>query len=177
MVAALTWGKKGLEDRRPQMERVGQRAQALKDGFVQSIDRDTEAFNRVLAARRLPAASDDERAAREAAIDRANLEAIEVPLEVLARAVDALEAALAVAQGGLPSAVSDAGVAGACALAAAEGAALNVRVNLVEFDPAPQAVEYAARVDNHLGRARTLAGQVRAAVDEALAEPKDNKQK
>ena len=83
------------------------------------------------------------------------------------------------AQRGLPGAVSDAGVAGACALAAAEGAALNVRINLAELGPAPHAAEYGAQMDARLAEARALAAQVRAAVDEALSTPKtpDRKKK
>ncbi len=124
MVASLTWSKKGMQDARPQMKEIGDTAQELKAWFVDAIDRDTDAFNDVLAAMRLPKKSDEEIAAREAAMEAANQHAAEVPLQVLRNAVACMEPARIAAAHGNPASVTDAGVAGACALAAAEGAAL-----------------------------------------------------
>jgi glutamate formiminotransferase/formiminotetrahydrofolate cyclodeaminase len=168
MVAALTWGKKGMEDRQPEMREIGRSAQALKDWFVLAVDADTEAFNAVLAARRLPKGTDEEQAARDEAIERANQEATRVPLRVLERSVEAMELALRIASRGLPASVSDAGVAGACALAAAEGAALNVRINLPSIGDAGVRDEIAGRQAERLERARALANEVREAMDAAL---------
>ena len=130
MVASLTFSKVGMEETKPAMEAAGSDAQALKDWFLAAVDRDTDVFNAVLAAIRLPRKTDDDRAAREAAMAAANLEATLVPLSVLERCVEALELALVTALDGNPNSVSDAGVAAACAVAAAEGASLNVRINL-----------------------------------------------
>jgi glutamate formiminotransferase/formiminotetrahydrofolate cyclodeaminase len=168
MVAALTWSKKGLADRRPRMQELGRAAQELKDWFVEAVDRDTEAFNAILAARRLPKKSDDEQAARLAAIERANQEATEVPLSVLERSVQSLELALGVAREGLPASASDAGVAGACALAAAEGAALNVRINVPSIAEEEVSRRFVSRQEELLARARHLTDQVRSAVDDVL---------
>jgi glutamate formiminotransferase/formiminotetrahydrofolate cyclodeaminase len=171
MVAALTWAKKGMESSRPAMRELGVRAQALKDWYVEAVDRDTAAFEAVLAARRLPSKTDDERAARAEAIERANQGATRVPLEVLERATAALELALEAARGGLAASVSDAGVAGACALACAEGAALNVRVNLPSITDEAAAARFAREQAELLGRARELAQRVRETVDRVLDEP------
>ncbi len=130
MVAALTWSKKGFEDRRPSMEALGVEAQALKDRFLELVDRDTEAFEAVLAAARLPRKTEEEAALRAAAMEAANVRAAEVPLEVLEGTVRALELAGIAAREGNPNSASDAGVAAAVARAAAEGAAMNVRINL-----------------------------------------------
>ena len=135
-----------------------------------SVDRDTEAFNEILAARRMSKKTDDEKAARLAALEKANQEATQVPLSVVERSVEAMELALGVAREGLPASVSDAGVAGACALAAAEGAALNVRINLPSITDADAARRIADGMDALLRRARELGEQVRTAVDEALRE-------
>jgi glutamate formiminotransferase/formiminotetrahydrofolate cyclodeaminase len=170
MVAALTWTKKGLEDRKPKMKDLGNRAQALKDWFVESVDRDTAAFNAILAARRLPKKTEEEQATRVGALERANQEATRVPLNVLERSVEALELALGVAREGLEASASDAGVAGACALAAAEGAALNVRINLPSITDAGVAHQFAGSQEDLLRRARDLAEQVRSAVDGVLSE-------
>jgi glutamate formiminotransferase/formiminotetrahydrofolate cyclodeaminase len=168
MVAALTWQKKGMERVRPAMLDAGTSGQALKDWFMAAVDRDTDAFNAVLAARRLPKGSDGERAARDGAIERANQEATRVPLEVLERAVTALDLAGRVAAQGNPASVSDAGVAAACALAAAEGAALNVRINLPSIGDAAVAAALGASATELLARARSLAAEARATVDRVV---------
>ena len=97
----------------------------------------------------------------------ANLQATLVPLEVIERAGEALELALVTAQEGNPRTVSDAGVAGACALAAAEGASLNVRINLEELDDVGDIVD---RHDAALERARRLGAEVAEVVEAALAD-------
>ena len=168
MVAALTWSKTGMEASRPAMKAAGERAQALKDRFLEAVDRDTDAFNAVLAAMRLPKRTDAEIAARSAATREANQNAARVPLEVLSLSVDALDLALEVTRDGNPNSVSDAGVAGAVALAAAEGAALNVRINLPSIDDPSIAGPMAERQNELLSRARTRATEVRDAVDRSL---------
>jgi glutamate formiminotransferase/formiminotetrahydrofolate cyclodeaminase len=171
MVAALTWAKKGMQAARPAMQALGQRSQALKDGFVESVDADTDAFHAVLAARRLPQGTAEEKRHREAELDRANQRATQIPLDVLERSVEALRLALEVADQGNPASVSDAGVAGVCALAAAEGAALNVRINLPSVTESAAAERFASRQDALLREARELADRVRSAVDAVLNQP------
>jgi glutamate formiminotransferase/formiminotetrahydrofolate cyclodeaminase len=168
MVAALTFSKKGMEENRAAMEDLGRRAQSLKDWFLAAVDRDTDAFNEVLAAMRLPKKSNAEIAARTVAMELANQQATRVPLEVVERSVEALELALLVARDGNPNAVTDAGVAAACALAAAEGAALNVRINLGSLSDEQWSVEARTTTERFLERARVKAGEVRAAVEAAL---------
>jgi glutamate formiminotransferase/formiminotetrahydrofolate cyclodeaminase len=169
MVAALTWSKKGMEERRAKMEDVGQRAQALKDACLEAVDRDTEAFNAVIAARRLPRKTDEERAERDRTLELANQQAAGVPLEVLEKAVEAIELALVVAREGNPASASDAGAAGATALAAAEGAALNVRINVPGLADTRVAAELTRRQEQLLAAARQTAEHVREAVDAVLA--------
>jgi glutamate formiminotransferase/formiminotetrahydrofolate cyclodeaminase len=169
MVAALTWSKAGMESVRPSMKEIGVEGQRLKDWFLEAVDRDTDAFNAVLAAMRLPKKTEEEAAERLAAIEKANQGAARVPLEVVERSVRALEMAVAVARDGNPNSVSDAGVAGACALAAAEGASLNVRINVPNLTDAEVAGELLKEQERLLGRARELAAEVRDTVDRVLA--------
>ena len=169
MIAALTFSKKGMEEKRATMENLGQRAQALKDWFLGAVDRDTDAFNQVLAAMRLPKATDADIAARNAAMELANQQATMVPLEVLEHSIEALELAAVVARDGNPSAVTDAGVAGACALTAAEGAALNVRINLSSLPQGAWATNAESAVGDLIARCRALAGDVRETVEAALS--------
>jgi glutamate formiminotransferase/formiminotetrahydrofolate cyclodeaminase len=168
MVASLTFAKQGMEDSKQQMEATGRDAQSLKDWFLAAVDRDTDAFNAVLAAIRMPRKSDDDRSLREAAMAAANLDATIVPLEVLEHTTAALDLALVAARDGNPNSVTDAGVAGACAVAAAEGASLNVRINLSGLKG--DASEIAARHDVALERSRDLGTRVAEAVDLHLSD-------
>jgi glutamate formiminotransferase/formiminotetrahydrofolate cyclodeaminase len=168
MVAALTWSKPDTEELRVEMENIGRHAQALKDGLLVAVDRDAEAFQAVLAARRLPGKTDGEQAARAEAAERATREAARVPLEVLGRAAECLDLALVVARRGHLHSVSDAGVAGACALAAAEGAALNVRINLPSLRDRGVAEELRREATRLLERARRTADAVGDAAAERM---------
>ncbi len=169
MVAALTWSKSGMESSRPAMKEIGEKAQARKDWFLAAVDRDAEAYGAVLAAARMPKGSEEERGARARAIAAATRGAARVPLEVMEASVETLELALGVARGGSVSAASDAGVAGVCALAAAEGASLNVRINAASLADRKTAEELLDRQADLLRRARQLASEVREAVEVALA--------
>ncbi len=169
MVAALTWSKKGMEDARDAMGRVGVAAQEQKSALLDAVDRDTAAFNAVLAARRMPKGTQEEAAARERAIEVANQGAARVPLEVLERSLACLDLALETAERGNPNSASDAGVAGATALAAAEGAAMNVRINLGSIADEAVRREIETRQRQILERARASAERVRIAVDRAIA--------
>jgi glutamate formiminotransferase / formiminotetrahydrofolate cyclodeaminase len=168
MVAALTWSKSGMEAARPAMKTAGTDAQTLKDWFLGAVDRDTNAWNAVLASMRLPKKTGEEIAERAVAVERASQNAAKVPLDVLEATIRALELSLRVVNEGIPNSVSDAGTAGACALAAAEGAALNVRINARALTDRSVADEYVARQAGALARARDLAAQVRKAVDSVL---------
>ncbi|MEE8411166.1 MAG: glutamate formimidoyltransferase [Acidobacteriota bacterium] len=169
MVAVLSWSKKGLEARQPEMGEIGRDSQALKDWFIEAVDRDTDAFNAVLAARRLPKKTKDDKAGRLEAIERANQAATTIPLAVLEHSVEAMELALRVAGQGMTASASDAGVAGACALAAAESAALNVRINLPSLTDAAVANEIRESQEQLLARARKTIVEVQRVVDDVLA--------
>ncbi|MEA3502262.1 MAG: glutamate formimidoyltransferase [Actinomycetota bacterium] len=167
MVASLTFAKQGMEETKPSMEAAGRDAQALKDWFLAAVDRDTDAFNDVLTAIRMPRKTDEDLAARDAAMTAANLGATMVPLEVLEHAVDALALALITARDGNPNSVTDAGVGAACALAAAEGASLNVRINLGGLDI--DTSDIVERHDAALARARELGAVVTEVVEASLS--------
>ncbi len=129
MVANLTIGKQGYEAVWGDMHDLAGRGQVIKDRLARAVDLDTEAFNAVMNAMRLPKGSPDEAAARNAAIEAANIHAAEVPLETVRLCLEAVKLAETAAAGNRNSA-SDAGVAALAARAGAEGAALNVLINL-----------------------------------------------
>ena len=136
MVGALTHGKKGYEDAFGDMEEVGVEGQRLKAQFLADVDRDTAAFNRVMDAMRLPKKTEEDKSARAAAIEEATKEATLVPLEVLKRTLEAARLARIVVEKGNRNSISDAGVAALSARMAAEGAYLNVRINLPGIEDA-----------------------------------------
>ncbi len=130
MVANLTVGKKGYEAVAADMIATAVRGQVLKDALLEAVDRDTQAFNKVMDAFRLPKATPEQAAEKDRALEAANKEATLVPLGVLEKAVEAVSLAGTAAAKGNTNSVSDAGVAGLVGQAAGEGAYDNVLINL-----------------------------------------------
>lgn len=136
MVCSLTIGKKKYAGVEGEMKEVLARAEVLRGHFTAMIDRDTEAFNRVMDAYALPKDSDAQKALRGAAVQAATKEATLIPLEVMKHSIDAMALAQQVAADGNVNSVSDAGVSALMLHAACEGAGLNVRINLNGLDDA-----------------------------------------
>lgn len=130
MVCNLTIGKKKYAHVDAEMKRILKEAEELRSRFTGLVDKDTEAFNKVMEAFGLPKENDAQKALRDAAIAAATKEATMVPLEVMKHCIDALALAQNVAANGNKNSVSDAGVSALMLHAACEGAALNVRINL-----------------------------------------------
>ncbi|MDQ7829107.1 MAG: cyclodeaminase/cyclohydrolase family protein [Armatimonadota bacterium] len=105
-------------------------AERLRAALVRAADEDARAFEAVMAAYRLPRSTDEERARRREAVQAALHMATAVPLRTAAAAVEVLETARRLAPVANPHAASDLGVAAHLAAAAAEGALLNVAINL-----------------------------------------------
>ncbi len=141
MVANLSSHKRGWDDRWEEFSRWAERGQALKDELLRLVDEDTHAFNAIAAAMRLPKKTAEEKQARAEAVAEATRGAIEVPFQVMQRALEAMEIAAAMASGGMAVSASDAGVAALCARAAVRGAMLNVRINTAGFDDADYVAE------------------------------------
>lgn len=170
MVGNLTFGKKGYEEVRGEMEIVAEKAQPLKDFFIEAIDKDTEAFNRLMAAFALPKKSDEDKQARQEAIDEATRGAIRVPFTVLERSRTAAELALAVAKKGNRNSLSDAGVAGLAAALCAEGALYNVLINTQELPADSFRSETRAQARSLCACVLETVARVRAEMDKALAD-------
>ncbi len=130
MVAALTHEKKEMLDSKPEMDRIGMEAQALKDRLAYLVDEDTHAFNKVMDANRLPATNDEEQTAKNEAIEIANKYAIDIPMETAEKCFRVIELAEILVEKGNPNSVSDAGVAAEVALAGVRGACMNVMINI-----------------------------------------------
>jgi len=170
MVGNLTFGKKGYEGVRGEMEIVAEKAQPLKDFFIEAIDKDTEAFNLLMAAFSLPKKSDDEKKARQEAIDEATKGATLVPFSVLERSRTAAELALAVAIKGNRNSLSDAGVAGLAAALCAEGALYNVLINTQDMAAGSFRSETRAQARNMCACVLETAARIKAEMEKALAD-------
>lgn len=130
MVCNLTLGKKGYEAVQGEMETIRMRSEALRGELICLLEADMRAYQCVMATYRLPRRTAEEKAAREAALQKALVEATEVPLAIAQACAEVMELALPAAQKGNRWAASDAGVAALLAEAALHGALLNVRTNL-----------------------------------------------
>ncbi|MBF0299883.1 MAG: glutamate formimidoyltransferase [Oligoflexia bacterium] len=130
MVTNLTHGKPQYREHWSKMEEVGIKGQQLKTFFLKAIDLDTDAFNKVMAAMKMPKDNDEQKTLRKNTIDAANKEATLIPLSVLEKSSEIYPLLEYVGLHGNSNCASDVGVGVHCLLAAAEGAALNVRINL-----------------------------------------------
>ncbi len=130
MVCNLTIGKKKYAAVDEEMKKILVQAEEMRELFTALIDKDTEAFNKVMEAFSLPRETEPQKALRSAAIREATKEATNVPLEVMKHCIDALALTQQVADSGNVNSVSDAGVSAYMLHAAVESAALNVRINL-----------------------------------------------
>ena len=130
MVANLTIGKKGYEPHEELMRYISEVAMRQKDTFVADIDRDSEAYDGVFACFKMPKATDEEKAARSAAIQEATKHAALVPMQVARNAYELMPIIADVARRGNRNAVTDACVAMMSARSAVLGALMNVRINL-----------------------------------------------
>lgn len=130
MVANLSAGKRGWEDKLQYFSDWAVKAQQLKDEMLFLVDEDTAAFNKVMAAFGLPKDSAEEKAARSAAIQSANKYAAEIPLRVMETAFKAYQLLGEMAENGNPASISDVGVGLLAVRSCIEGAAMNVRINL-----------------------------------------------
>ncbi|HMH04551.1 MAG TPA: glutamate formimidoyltransferase [Candidatus Udaeobacter sp.] len=133
MVANLSAGKRGWDDKLEYFSDWAVKAQQLKDQLLSLVDEDTAAFNKVMDAFALSKESAEEKTARSAAIEQATKYAAEVPLKVMETASKSYEMLAEMADKGNPASVSDVGVGALATRACIDGAALNVRINLAQL--------------------------------------------
>ena len=129
MVANLSSHKRGWDDRWEEFSEWSERAQVQKDTLLKLVDEDTNSFNAIMSAFRLPKGTDEEKKARSEAIQAATKYAIETPIKTMEEALATFETIKAMAEIGNPNSVTDAGVGALCARAAVHGAYLNAKVN------------------------------------------------
>lgn len=156
MVARLTVGKKKYDSVEPQMQEIIEQAETLRSELAAAVQKDAAAFDKVIAAYKLPKDTPQEQQARNQEVEKATLTAAQIPLEVASNAVKVLELAVAVATNGNTNAITDAGTAGTLARAAMTSASLNVRVNTLSLQDRSAAQNLLINIKSLENRANEL---------------------
>ncbi len=168
MVCSLTIGKKKYAEFEETVKAAQAKATDLKVRFVDVMDRDTEAFNVVSAAFGMPKATDEEKAARSAAIQKGLEGCTKTPFEMMELAVETLELTASILGKSNDSAASDLGVSALSLRAAIQGAWLNVLINIGSLKNKELAEDYRAKGEALLARALPLADQIYETVVKAM---------
>lgn len=173
MVANLSSHKRGWDERWETYSDWAVQGQRHKEALLGLVDEDTRAFEAVMESFRLPSGSDAERAERDAAVQAATRRAIEVPLQVMRTALASMEVMRAMADSGMPSSVSDAGVGALCARAAVRGAMLNVAINLPGVTDEAYRRQVLEEADGIDAEARASEDEILRRVSEVMAAEAD----
>ncbi len=130
MVTALTLAREKYASSHEAMRPIAQAAAAAREELLALAREDAQAYDEVVAARRLPKDTEEQKARRDERISAANRRAAEIPMRTAREAARLLEAMPALAEKGNPSAASDAGAATLLLEASVQAALLNVAINL-----------------------------------------------
>ncbi|MBL4705164.1 MAG: glutamate formimidoyltransferase [Flavobacteriales bacterium] len=161
MVANLSAHKAGWDDRWEEFSDWADKGQAYKNELNRLVDEDTNSFNKIMDAFRLPKGSDDEKAVRKEAISNATKYAIEIPFKVMETAYNSMEVNKAMAEFGNPNSVTDAGVGALCGRTAVMGAFMNVKINCKDL-------EDKAYVEDILSRGQAIQDKAQALESEIV---------
>jgi glutamate formiminotransferase/formiminotetrahydrofolate cyclodeaminase len=164
MVAQITLSKEKYAASHEAVRPIAEAGQLARAEFLNLADEDSEAYDEVVAARRMPKDTDEQRAARGRRIVVANRNAAEVPLRTAQAAVRLLAALPELAEKGNPNAVSDVGAAALLLDACVEGALLNVGINLGGIEDATFVAEMQKETSVLQGESQRLRSKVVALV-------------
>ena len=130
MVSNLTANKRGSEAVDAVLNEAAEKCQGIKFALVRAVDEDTNAFNAYMDACRLPDKTDEEKAARTAAMQDGLKQAVYVPLNTAKLSLEAIEIAETIAKNGNPNSITDVGVGAQIAYIGVKGGIYNVLINL-----------------------------------------------
>ena len=168
MVANLSAHKAGWDARWEEFSDWADKGQEVMTELLHLVDEDTAAFNRIMAVFAMPKTTDEEKAARSAALQEATLYATEVPLRTMKASSRVFELVRAMAQTGNPNSVSDAGVGALAARSAVMGACLNVKINAAGLKDRATADRLIAEADALAAEACHLEAEVLAIVEQKI---------
>lgn len=165
MVANLSAHKRGWDARWKEFSDVAEKGNDVMERLLKLVDEDTAAFARIMDVFAMPKGSDEEKAARAEAMEKATLYATQVPLRTMKTALEAMPVALAMAKEGNPASASDAGVGAIAALAAVRGAQLNVRINAAGLEDRAMAEKLIAEATEIAKEAAAMEAEILVAVN------------
>ena len=168
MVANLSSHKAGWDDRWEEFSNWADKGQKIQAELMVLVDEDTEAFNRIMEAFGLPKKTEEEKAARSAAIQAATLFATQVPLHTMQASFKVFELCKAMAEEGNPNSVSDAGVGVLAARAAVLGAGLNVKINASGLKDREAADKLVGEANELIKKANELETEIMKIVEDKL---------
>jgi formiminotetrahydrofolate cyclodeaminase len=160
MVCNLTIGKEKFAAVESEMKELVAKADAVRAWLQLLLQEDTEAYEGVIAAYRLPQDTDEQKVARKQAVQAGLIVAANVPLDICRAALEVCRLATTAARLGNPAAITDAGIGALLGEAAAVGAALNVRINLGSIEDC----DYGQRAADELRRILDETAALRAEV-------------
>ena len=140
----------------------------LRARLAPLIDADSQAYDAVSAARKLPKSTDAEQAVRAEAVQRALRGALEVPLETMGGALQALERTQPLVSRINPNLASDCASGAWCLRMALESAFLNVRINALDITDRDYVNRHLAEAEGRLARGRALCEEIRVAAEQRM---------
>lgn len=168
MVCALSKGREELADCEEMLSSTMAQAKELAARLMKSVDSDTEAFNGVMAAFRMPKNTDEEKQSRTKAIQAGYKEAVQSPFNIAQDCLAVLKLATNLIAKSNPNTLSDLGVGAEMAVTGLEGAVMNVRINLPSIKDTDFTVKTAEQAADMLSAGRTLRNSVYNYVQENL---------
>lgn len=162
MVGNLTLGKKAYASVEAEVYMTLEKLAVVRERLLELVDEDMRAFEPLAAAYRMPRTTPEEQKAKDKALQRALIEACDVPLAIMQSIADVVDLTEFLAYHGAKMALSDAGVAVAFARGAADGASLNIFINAASMNDRKLAEMYYAQ-------ANALADRIRVRCDELFA--------
>lgn len=158
----------GKKEKREALNELAFKAQKVKDRLLTLIDLDTQAFEKFMAANRLPDTSPEEKQIKNKIIQEAIRKSIEIPLETMKQSYEAIKCAEVVVEIGLKNAMSDAAVSALTGLTAVKSAMFNVLINLPGLKSQDERDEYLQEANLILEKAESLGNKIENLVTENL---------
>ncbi len=168
MYCNLSQNREKLGDVVDELQEKGEEARYLKTKLIEAIDEDTLAFNQVMDAYRLPKGSDNEKAVRREAIQKAGINAAEIPLHTARGSLRVLSLVSEVLGKGNPMAITDLGVANLQAFSGVTGACYNVKINLDMNKDKDKVAEFEDEINSIMKEAEELFNNNRKEIEEKV---------
>lgn len=171
MVGSLTVGKRKYAGVEAEILRCNEQAEALRKRLLSLIDADAESFGPLAACYRMPAGTEEEKAHRQACMQKALQEACQAPVQIMDACLESLQWIGVYAEKGSVLALSDAAAAALLCDSALQAASLNIRINVKSMESRELAETYLKEMDHKLQQSGKLSAAIYEAALQRLACP------